>query len=86
MLLAPRVAALRLGNGGSDVAISASQTLEGILVPRLLRWRGRSFGNRTAREERRSAGADRSLACTVLWVIDHAPKPRDTDGKLPEFS
>ncbi len=37
MLLASRVAALRLGNCGSDVAISASQAFEGIVITPLLR-------------------------------------------------
>jgi hypothetical protein len=62
MLLAPRVAALRLGNGGSDVAISASHAFEGIVVTPLLLRRARFIRQPNDARGRRSPDADRSLA------------------------
>jgi hypothetical protein len=89
MLPAPRVAALRLGNCGSDGAISASQAFEGIVITSMLRRQ-----QRFSATERRERGAahpvliDPSLddPCTALCVIDHAPESRAPDGKLSEVS
>jgi hypothetical protein len=89
MLPAPRVAALRLGNCGSDVAISASQAFKELCSRRCC-----AAGAALSATQRRERGAAHPMLIdpslddpgTAPCVIDHAPEPRATDGKLSEVS